>query len=182
MILHNAVSYQSPGQQHLAALPQFLTQLMTRDSISKQFSHNFDGEGYYLFYVTFVLTGKVVRKARAHTQTFPPRFGSNRYNHLHHQKTRPAQSNFLKVRGHRNNKIASIRSLNSQWKDSQGCTESNEYQFCCNIIYLLGENTLQHSGSNDQSFAGKKNARQKANQGKRSVHSSNSRVTYLISL
>lgn len=72
MILHNAVSYQSPGQQHLAALPQFLTQLMTRDSISKQFSHNFDGEGYYLFYVTFVLTGKVVRKARAHTQTFPP--------------------------------------------------------------------------------------------------------------
>lgn len=45
---------------------------MTQDSISKQFFHNFDGEGYYLFYVTLVLTDKVARKARTHTQTFPP--------------------------------------------------------------------------------------------------------------
>lgn len=123
----------------------------------------------YFTWATLVLTGKVARKARTHTQTFSPGLGAIDTITYTTEKTRPAQSNFLKVRGQRNNKIASIRSLNSQWKDSQGCIESNEYQFCCNIIYLLGENTVQHSGSNVQNFTGKKNARQKANQGKRSV-------------
>lgn len=33
-------------------MPQFLTQPMTQDSISKQPFHNSDGEGYYLFYVS----------------------------------------------------------------------------------------------------------------------------------
>lgn len=123
----------------------------------------------YFRRVTLVLTGKVARKARTHTQPFPPGLVVTNTIIYTTKKTGPAQSNFLKVRGQRNNKIANIRSLNSQWKDSQGCSESNEYQFCCNIIYLLGENTLQHSGSNDQNFTGKKNARQKANQGERSV-------------
>lgn len=100
-------------------------------------------------WVTLVLTGKVARKARTHTQTFPLGLVVIDTITYSTKKTRPAQSNFLKVRGQRN-KIASIRSLNSQWKDSQGCTESNEYQFCCNIIYLLGENTLQLSGSNER--------------------------------
>lgn len=71
------------------------------------------------------------------------------------ERTRPAQSNFLKVRGQSNKKIASNRSLNSQRMDSYSCIESNEYQFHGNIIYLLGENTCQHRGSNLQKFTGK---------------------------
>lgn len=122
-------------------------------------------------WVTLVSTGKMTRKARKHIWTFSP--GLVAIDTLTHttKRTRPAQSNFLKVRGQRNNKIARNRSLNSQGKDSQGRTESNEYQFCCNIIYLLGENTLQHSGSNLPKFTGKKrkNASQRANWRKRSV-------------
>lgn len=111
-----------------------------------------------------------------------PWFGSNRYTHTT-ERTRPAQSNFLKVRGQRNNKIARNRSLNSRGKDSQGCTESNEYQFCCNIIYLLGENTLQHSGSNLPKFTGKKGKMQAREQiGERDLFNSYTCVTYLISL
>lgn len=123
-ILPNAVSSQSPGRGSSAdsfsflgcLMPQLLTQPMKWDSISKQFFHNFDGEGYYLFYVSDSCFDRQSGQGGkdTHTQTFPPGFAAINTITYITKKARPAQSNFLKVRGQRNNKIASIRSLNSQ--------------------------------------------------------------------
>lgn len=132
-------------------------------------------------WVALVLTGKTARKARKHTRTLSPGLVAIDTFTCTTKRTHFAQSNFLKVRGQRN-KIASNRSLNSRWKYSQGCTESNEHQFCHDIIYLLGENTLQHLGSNLQKFTGKKNESQKINWRKMcSAVLSVSRTSFLFS-
>lgn len=75
--------------------PQFLTQAITQDSISKQFFHNFDGEGYYLFYVSdSCLDRQSGQEGKdAHPDIFPW-FGSNRYNHLHHRENTASSKQF----------------------------------------------------------------------------------------
>lgn len=62
---------------------RFLTQSMTEDSIRKQFFHSFDGEGYYLFYVSDSCFDRQSGQEDKDTHLdISPWFGSNRYNHF----------------------------------------------------------------------------------------------------